>query len=167
MYRNGDRVLYGVHGICNVVGMEVKTVDRRQREYYVLEPVEQLGVRYYVPTQNPTAVAKMRPIITKEELRNLLSSCDVHKDAWLSDENARKQRYRELITSGDRAELLKMVHALYRHKEEQLAAGKKFHLCDENFLKDAQKLLESEFSLVLNMEKSQVADYIKSILTSV
>ena len=82
----------------------------------------------------------------------------------IQDENLRKQRYKEMINAGDRAALIGMIRSLHKHKESQLAAGRKFHLCDENFLRDAQKLLASEFSMVLGIPQSDVAGYIESKL---
>ncbi len=160
MYNKGDRVIYGIHGVCNILDIEIRTVDRKKIEYFVLEPVEQPGSRYFVPTQNQAAVAKLRPILSRKELDKLISSKDADQDAWIADENQRKQHYRELINSGDRAALIAMVRTLHRQRSVQIAAGKKFHLCDENFLKDAEKLLSAEFALVLDIHPNEVGKYI-------
>ena len=56
MYQVGDKVLYGAHGVCCIVGLEKRTIDRRSVPYYALEPIEQPGTRYYVPKENPLAV---------------------------------------------------------------------------------------------------------------
>lgn len=160
MYQIGDDVIYGIHGVCRVVGMEVRNVDRKKVEYLVLEPLEQTGAKFYIPSHNPAAMAKLRPVMTKAELDSLLRVESLRENAWIEDENQRKLYYRELITGGDREALLRMVGTLHRHKEAQAAAGRKFHLCDENFLRDAQKLLNNEFSFVLGIEQSQVGQYV-------
>lgn len=164
MYQPEDRVVYGIHGICVIVGTEVRTVDRKKVEYFVLEPLDQPGARYYVPTENPAAVAKLRPLLDRETLITLLNSEKVRRDVWIPDENQRKIRYRELINGGDRAALLSMIGSLYRHKQNQAAQGRKFHLCDENFLRDAEKLLNAEFSLILGIETDKVGEYIRKAL---
>lgn len=164
MYQPGDQVLYGIHGVCNVLDIEKRRVDRKNVEYFVLQPKEQPGARFYVPTQNQAAVAKLRKILSTDELQSLLSSADVRQNVWIADENQRKLHYRDLINGGDRTALLRMVYTLHRHKREQEAAGKKFHLCDENFLNDAQKLLSAEFSLVLNIAPNEVGEYIRKAL---
>lgn len=164
MYQPEDRVVYGIHGTCVIVGTEVRTVDRKKVEYFVLEPLDQPGARYYVPTENPAAVAKLRPLLDRETLITLLNSEKVRKDVWIPDENQRKIRYRELINGGDRAALLSMIGSLYRHKQNQAAQGRKFHLCDENFLRDAEKLLNAEFSLILGIETDKVGEYIRKAL---
>lgn len=160
MYGIGDQVLYGIHGVCRVVDIADRMVDRQQ-QYYVLEPIEQPNARFYIPTGNQAAVAKLRTILSEAELFDLIRSPQARLDCWIADENQRKQRYRELINSGDRAALLSMVGTLRRHKQAQQAAGRKFHMCDDNFLHDAEKLLCEEVSVVLHMPAEQVPAFLK------
>ena len=91
----------------------------------------------------------------------MIASCDPNRNSWIADENQRKLRYRVLIGSGDRRALVVMVHTLHVHKNKQAEQGRKFHLCDENFLRDAEKLLCSEFSLILGLSKEETAAYLK------
>lgn len=161
MFQKGDRVIYGIHGVCEIVELEQRIVDRKTVEYYVLEPINQAQSRFYVPTENPVAVGKLRKVLTKQELDRLLQS-ELEEDIWIEDENRRKQAYRELIVSGDRASLIAMVRALHKHREAQALAGKKLHLCDENFLRDAERILGGEFALVLNIAPDEVGKYIES-----
>lgn len=161
MYQVGQRVVYGIHGVCDILDIEVKTVDRKKISYFVLEPLEQPGARYYIPTEKPAALAKLSPLLSREELEELIASCDPNGNSWIADENQRKLRYRELIGSGDRRALVVMVHTLHVHKNKQAEQGRKFHLCDENFLRDAEKLLCSEFSLILGLSKEETAAYLK------
>ena len=160
MFQVGDQIIYGLHGICRIIGTEFQTVNRKNVEYIVLEPVQQPGSRYYVPKGNQAALNKLKPILTLLQLEQLLVSDEAKADCWIADENLRKQRYREIIGSGNRAALISMVRTLHSHKQAQLTAGRKFHLSDENFLRDAEKLLNEEFSLVLNIPACCVADYI-------
>lgn len=164
MYKTGDQVVYGIHGVCRVAAEESRVVDRKKVTYLVLEPVGQEGSRYLVPTHNAAAMGKLRSMLSPNELQELLASQEIRTDGWIRDENLRKQTYRELISSGDRASLMKMIHTLYNHKTAQSAAGKKVHLCDENFLRDAEKLLASEVSIVLGLEPEQARKYIKEHL---
>lgn len=164
MYQVGDQVVYGVHGVCKVVDQEERVIDRKKVIYLALEPIGQAGSRYFVPTHNAAAMAKVRNMLSQEELEAMMESEEVLSDGWIRDENQRKQTYRELIGSGDRVRLLQMVRTLYRHRKAQSAAGKKCHLCDENFLRDAEKLLIGEFSIVLNMDQEQAKHYIRNKL---
>ncbi len=164
MFLVGDKVVYGIHGVCIVVAQEERVIDRKKLTYLALEPIGQDGSRYLIPTHNAAAMAKLRPMISKAEFEALMGSDGVHADGWIKDENLRKQAYRDLIGSGDRAKLMQMVCSLYRHKAAQSAAGRKCHLCDENFLRDAEKLLISEAAIVLNIEPDEAKQYIRSKL---
>lgn len=164
MYQLEDQVMYGIHGVCRIAELEVKRVDRKNVEYFVLVPVGQPAARYYVPTGNPAALSKLRPLLTRDELLLLLDSDDVRRDVWIPDENRRKLHYRELLSSADRLGLLQMIYTLQMQKEIQAASGRKFHLCDENFLRDAEKVLSSEFSVVLGIPVNQVGEFVENHL---
>lgn len=164
MFQVGNQVVYGIHGVCRIVDQEERVIDRKRVTYLALEPVGQDGSRYLVPTHNAAAMAKLRPMLSKEELEALMDSQEVKADGWIRDENLRKQTYRELISSGDRTKLMQMVHTLYGHKAQQTAAGRKIHLCDDNFLRDAEKLLTGEVSIVMGMEPEQAKAYIRNKL---
>lgn len=160
MFQIGDLVVYGVHGVCRIVELQTQRVDRKKVEYFVLEPVFQMTSRFFVPSQNEVALSKLRPILTKAEIEELVRGEAAHRQCWIEDENQRKQEYKNLIASGDRAGLISMLKALNTHKINQAELGKKFHISDSNFMRDAEKMLYSEFSLVLDMPYDEVEAYI-------
>lgn len=164
MYQTGDRVVYGIHGVCVVADQEQRKVDGKLVTYLVLEPVGQEGSRFLVPTHNALAMAKLSPMLTKEELEALLESEKVREDGWIADENRRKQLYRELIGSGDRGKLIHQVWILYRHKKNLAATGKRCHLCDDNFLRDAERLLVNEMAIVLETDPDSAKAYLREKL---
>ena len=164
MFQVGDLVVYGVHGVCRIVSQEERRIDKKSVAYLALEPVGQGDSRFLVPLGNAAAMAKLQRIMSKEELEAMLDPEKDEEDDWIRDENQRKQVYRELITSGDRARLIRMVRTLYRHKAVRAASGRKNHLCDENFLHDAEKLLVGEVYVVLNLDTDQAREYIRKKL---
>lgn len=161
MYQCGEFVVYGVHGVCRILGTEKQLVNRKRTEYLVLEPIVQNESKFYLPTQNPTAMGKLKAVLCRDELNELMESDIIRKDCWIKEENQRKQYYRDLIGNGDRVALMQMVSSLYRYKDEQAAAGRKFHQCDDNFLRDAEKLLCSEISLVMELPADEARDYLR------
>jgi len=164
MYQSGECVIYGIHGVCRVIGLEKQLINRKRTEYLVLEPLGSGESRFYVPTSSDLAMAKLRPVLEKEALINLMESDEIHNSEWIADESARKNCFRELIGSGDRTALLKMVCMLYQYKERQLAAGKKFHQCDDNFLRDAEKLLSSEICYVMSVSPEEAKKFLREKL---
>ena len=165
MYQSGECVIYGVHGVCKIIGKEKQLVNRKRTEFLVLAPLGQNESRFYLPTANDTAMGKLRPVLSCEALMDLLDSERIREDVWICEESLRKQHYRDLIGSGDRIALMQMVHALYGYRSAQFAAGKKFHLCDENFLRDAEKLLTSEICHVMNKTPEEARSYLRERLS--
>ena len=160
MFEIGQQVLYGIHGVCRITAVEAMRFGKAKANYYILEPLAQPGSKFYVPVENEAAVAKLRPLLTREELLELLHSEQIRNAPWIADENQRRLRFRELINSGDREALMGMVGALHRHRKAQLAHGRKFHQSDENFLNDAQKLLNAEFAQVFGLEPGEVSTFL-------
>ncbi len=164
MYQAGQQVVYGAHGVCTIMGTEARHVDKKTIEYYVLQPLQQPDSRFYVPAHNESALAKMRPLMEKKALLALLQSEDIRNNEWIPDENRRKQYYRQLITSLDLEAMIRMIHVLRRHRKEMAEAGRKFHLCDDNFLRDAQRLLRSELQLVLEIPEKELDGYLINLI---
>ena len=158
----GDLVVYGIHGVCRITQTQERIVDRKKVEYFVLVPTQQPDAAFFVPMHNPVAVSKMRKVLTREELTDLLQSGQVKEDSWIANEAVRKEKYRCLISSADCAELIRMLRALYLHKQAQLASGKKLHICDENFMKDAERVIRSEVSAVMEIPPEEVGAFIRS-----
>lgn len=159
-----DRVVYGIQGVCRIIALERRNVDRKMVEYYVLAPCGPSDARYYVPVHNQAAVSKMRKLLSPAELNALLDSPEVRKDCWIPEENLRKERYRHLISHGDCTELIGMVRSLLQQKQIQLEAGRKFHISDENFLKDAKRLIGAEVAEILNVSPQEAEAYLRSRL---
>ncbi len=164
MYQAGDWVVYGIHGACRVVGTEKQLVNRKRTQYLVLEPLSHSESRFYLPLENPTALAKLKPVLSKGELSALLASDEVRQDIWVPEDSLRKHHFRELLGSGDRIAVMRMITTLYRYRDSQLAAGRKFHQSDENFLRDAEKLLTSEISLVMEKSAEDARNYLREQL---
>lgn len=94
LFQNGQLVVYGCHGVCRILETEIKTINRKKVEYYVLEPIDQSGSRYYIPCGNAAAVAKLCPLVSRQEWDTLIRNAADWEEVWIPDENQRKQKYR-------------------------------------------------------------------------
>lgn len=167
MYQIGDQVVYGFHGVCRVVDLESQTVNKTRKTFLVLEPLGQPGSKYLVPTHNAAAMAKLSPVLSSQEFTALLHAPEIRGDHWITDENQRKQYYRMLIGSGDRVALLTMLYNLYMQKKQLSALGRRLHICDENFLRDAEKALTGEISAVMSLDTADARDYLRRELAPI
>lgn len=160
MFKINDVVVYGSQGVCEIVGINEQKVDGVIRNYFVLKPKNDKGVTFYVPTWNEKAWGKMRKVMTKEDVNALIDSMPCNKITWIDNENERKEVYRKTLASSDQAAIISMVQALFLHKKQRDAEGKRLHMSDEYFMKDAEQILYNEWQYVLNVDKAGLMAYI-------
>ena len=54
-----------------------------------------------------------------------------------------------------------MIKAIYAHKKAREAEGKRLHMADERFFKDAEQILYNEFQYVLDLkDREELMQYI-------
>lgn len=151
MFQVNDVIIYGAQGVCEITGTEEKTVSGKKKTYFVLKPVGDKGSTIFAPTDNELALKKMRRLLTKDEIHRLIDSMRLENAVWVPNENERKELYKSILAKGDHLELIKMIKAIYAHKKEREAEGKRLHMSDERFFKDAEQILYSEFQYVLDL----------------
>ena len=108
--------------------------------------------------------SKLHRLLTREEWDGLLGNASNLEAKWIPEESRRKQYYRDLLSAADRRAILAMVFTLYRHKEAQIAAGKKVHQCDENFLRDGERFLAGEIAVISEQDLPQALAYLRTQL---
>ena len=148
MFQINDTVIYGTQGACKISEIMQKKFAGKPMKYYVLKPIYDENSTVYIPEDNQGLVNKIIQAMPDEEC------------VWIENEHERKQAYKDIISRGDRLELVKLIKTLYFHQQAQQAKGRKLHMADERYFKEAEKLLYSEFALVLNIEPEQVVPFI-------
>ncbi|MBR5153079.1 MAG: CarD family transcriptional regulator [Clostridia bacterium] len=162
MFQKNDIITYGTAGVCKIAGIIEKSFAGVSRSYYELIPVNSKNSTVFVPADNPALTEKMHPILSEEDICALLHSALSQELVWIPDESARKQYYKEILDRGDRLALLGAIRVLHQYHKDCQAQGKKVHVCDERFFKDAQRILYDEFSYVLHLDRDQFLTYILS-----
>lgn len=156
MFQINDTVVYGSDGICVIEEIAARTFDHKTQEYYVLRPLYGNQSTIFVPTQNEKLCAKMRRLLSAEEIYAIIRGLPGAEPVWIENEALRKQRYAEILRSGDRRDILLLLKTLRLHRRQLKDSGRKFHASDERFLKEAERVLYGEFAHVLHLEPAQV-----------
>lgn len=160
MFLKNDIVRYGAHGVCKITDIAEKDFNGVPVEYYVLKPIYNDTSTIYVPVHNQSLTDKMHKVLSAEEIRALIQAMPYEESIWIDDEEERKRRYQEILVDGDRVELIRMIKALYLRQRKQQAKGRKLHMADDRFFKEAERMLYEEFALVLQMKKEEVLPFI-------
>ena len=168
MFQVNDVIIYGVQGVCRIIGTEEKLLNGKKKIYFILKPVSDQGATIFAPTDNEHVLKKMRRLLTREEIHKLIDSMPKEDAIWEENENARKELYKGILAKGDHMELTKMIKAIYAHKKEREAEGKRLHMSDERFFKDAEQILYNEFQYVLDIkDKDELVRYILTRIDNV
>ena len=152
----GTYVMYSKTGVCLVKEQTVMGGG----QYYVLVPVSDSRSSVYVPCDNTELVARMRPLLTREEIEGLLSAADEVRLEWVDDRAERAALYRTIVSGGDRRELIRLIGCLMRKKRERTELGKRLSSMDESFLQESVRLVQEEFSMVLGISAGDIKSYI-------
>ena len=163
MHKIGENVVYGGNGVMTVVDIREERFGDSLRSYYVLREVgahsESLT---FVPTDNEKLVSQMRVLLTKNEIIEVLHSAKNTPDCeWAKDSRSRTECFKRIMESGDRAKIVSMIRTIYNAGLRREDEGKKNFISDENAMHKAEKLLYSEFSLVLGIPEEEVPEFIK------
>ena len=159
MFCVGQTVLYGSNGVCMVDDVTEKRIGKTKMQYYVLKPLCNNTSTLFVPTANQQLVSKMRRILTEDEAEAILRNLPPCGD-WNDNKQERSEQFRAIITEGSCVELIRLIRLVRTHEQEQLAGGKRLHITDERILKEAEKMICEEFSLVLHISRDEVLERI-------
>ncbi|SEK19665.1 transcriptional regulator, CarD family [Ruminococcus sp. YRD2003] len=161
MYSIGDMVMYGTFGICKVTAIEKRDFTGEQQEYYILKHINSDKNIFYVPTNNEAALNKMHSICSKAEVDELISHMNSEELIWIDNDIKRKEEYSRIIKEADKHEIIRLIKTLYLRRKELAKSGKKLRSADENYLSLAENMLFEEFAFSLNIDRSEVVEYIE------
>lgn len=158
MYKINDYVVYGLTGVCQITDIQKDSIDDEEKEYYVLTPVFSENMTIKTPVDNVNA--KMRKVITKKEALSLIAAMPDQETAWITDNRERSEAFKTALKTGKSEELVKLVKTIYLEKGEMATIGKKLSKSDEEVLKAAEKQLNEEIAIALEIPLDKVTEYI-------
>lgn len=165
MYRIGDKVVYGALGVMEIIEITDQTVGEITRKYYVMKEYSSNSPSLtYVPLDNETLTSQMKPLLTRDEIIEVIRKAKNSPPLeWIEDNRARSEAYKKILSTADRALMLSMIDSVYKTGIRREEEGKKNYIADENSMRRAEKLINSEFALVLGISESDVPEFIKNV----
>lgn len=164
MFSINDTVMYSTVGVCRVEGVSALALGRESKDYYVLRPLSNGGSTVYIPVDNEQLLSKVRKVITRDELSDLLS-CDIAAE-WIDDSTARSAAYSDIIKSGDRSRIIGIILTLTNRRRSLSGTGRKLRISDERALRDCERIIGDEVAYVLGISTEKAIDYIKDNVNS-
>jgi len=162
MYELGSLILYGRTGVCRVE--EIKSDAATGAVYYVLQPLYQ-SCSITIPANNPKVFT--RPIISRAQALDLISRMPSLEAEPYHNRNLNQLRtyYLEHLDCRSCESLACLAKSIFLKRKQAEQQKKKFGVIDERFLKEAENLLFGEFAAALEIERSEVENYIANCLS--
>lgn len=162
MRKIGENVLYGASGVMTIVDIREESIGDVSRSYYVLRPANSRSQSLtFVPADNEKLVGAMHSLLTRDEIMEILHNArNLPECQWIEGNRARAEYFKSIMESGDRVKMIAMIRAIDENGVRRNEEGRKNFLTDENAKQKAQKLLYSEFSLVLGISEDEIAEFV-------
>ena len=164
MYKKGDYVVKMPDGICKIenVGHPDTTGMNKTKEYYILVPINEKTSKIYLPVDYVDG--RIRNMISKEEAIQLIKSIPNITETEIHNEKMREQEYKAAILSGDNKKIVSIIKLIYTRKQERIKQGKKSTVTDDKYFKQAEDVLFSELSFVLDVPKENMMQFIEDMI---
>lgn len=158
MFKVNDFVVHRATGVCQITDIRKEACFSGDKtEYYILHPVYCNNMTIKIPIDNPNI---LRAIITRNEVLSLIAKMPETEVILIDDERQRLHSFKNALKTGKSEEYIKIIKTLYLEKMEKNAANKKMAKSDEEIMNAAEKQLNEEFSIALNISPDEVLPYI-------
>jgi len=164
MFSIGQNVICGNKGVCtieDIATLNISGVDK-EKMYYILKPLYMVASRVYVPVDS--ALTSVRTILTREEAEELIRSIPDIPVIEIKNERLLEQDYKSCMKSNNCTDWVKLIKTIYERKQKRLQVGRKETAIDSKYFKQAEDILYGELSVVLNIERDRVSQYIEAQL---
>ncbi|MBA3395559.1 MAG: CarD family transcriptional regulator [Deltaproteobacteria bacterium] len=153
----GDKAVYPVHGVAEVVALEQRDIGGSQTAVYILKIIE-TGMKIMVPTTNAGSVG-LRDLITSKQVKEvyeILKARDIPRDTqtW----NRRYREYMEKIKTGSVFEIAEVFRDL-----SVLRVTKDLSFGERKMLETARGLLIKELAIAKGISEDKLAAEVDAI----
>src|SRR3954453_20955357 len=148
MFNVGDLIIYSSLGICRIDDICEQTYNGNTRKYYVIQPIEDKNLTIHNPVDNDQVV--MLAMINREDALEILESFKEKGIRWIEKGHDRTKEYTDIVKTGNRKEISKILNTLMRKKFDADRNGKKIGDPDRRLLSSIQNIMFKELAIALN-----------------
>lgn len=158
MYKVGEHVVYG-NSVCLL-----KEISKRDfgseifKKFYVLIPDNDKSTTINVPVEQDNC--SIRNIICEKEAKKLIKNIPEIELVDITNERMADNDYKELISSGEQTDLIRIIKTTYLRNKARIDEGKKVSEKDNKYLEMAENMLYSELAVSLGMNYEKVKEHV-------
>jgi CarD family transcriptional regulator len=156
-FAKGDKVVYGMHGVGVVDGIETIPIEGKSQRFYVIDlSISEMTVK--IPVEKAQELG-MRGVIDKREIPKVIRILRSRPTAMNQDWKKRYQDNLERIKSGSIFEVTEVARNLYKRNQR-----KELSVLERKLYENAYQLIVGEIALTKGIEVSEAEDYISDAL---
>lgn len=163
MFEIGDKIVYGVVGVCSVENIDIPPIKGIDKRYYFLQPVYDSKGIIYSPVDSNKVM--MRYVISEDEAKKAYERARNCKKDTALNEHVPQLQFDDMVKSQDVFKLMHLVRALYNIKNERAKDLRKMKSTDSRMLTTAKKLLYGEMAIALKRDIAEVTEELDSFLS--
>ena len=160
LFAVGDKAVYPVHGVAEVVALEERDIGGKPASVYVLKIVE-TGLKIMIPAGNAAAVG-LRGLLKAAEVKEVFA---ILRSKGMSSENQtwnrRHREYMDKIKTGSAFEIAEVLRDLSR-----LRSSKDLSFGEKRMLETARSLLVREIAASRKSTPGPIESEIDSIFAT-
>ncbi len=157
MFEIGDYVVHNGHGLCTI--LEVHMED--ENSFYKLETYHN---KMLIKMPLEKANAFLRPMLNKSMIQKALNDALLLSNQYTKDNKERKILFQQLIVSNDIMDTLHLLKMLYHIADDKRLEKKTLGSFDSQFLQMAERKLNNEVAVALEITKDEANSLISDCL---
>ncbi|MFS0861919.1 CarD family transcriptional regulator [Fredinandcohnia sp. 179-A 10B2 NHS] len=162
MFNVGDLIIYSSIGICKIDDICEKTFAGITRNYYVMHPIEDENLVIQNPVDNDQI--RMVGMIQPEEAEEIIKTFSAPGIQWIEKGHDRLRGFSDIVKTGDRKEIAKIINTFMSKKIELERNEKKLSEGDRKLLFHLQSILFKGLAISLSTTQEEIEKQITNIV---
>ncbi|MCL2025853.1 MAG: transcriptional regulator [Leptospirales bacterium] len=159
MFKIGDSIVYPMHGVGKIDGIEKKTVLGKRAEYYLISIVNS-SMKVMIPVKNAENIG-LRGIIAKKDVQKVVDILTKENVPQEEDWKIRYQNNIEKVKTGFIYAVSEVARDLYRR-----ACERELSIMERKLYENAYQLITNELALVKKIDIEEAGNFVSEALSS-
>lgn len=159
MFKIGDKIVYPMHGVGEIEGIEKKVVLGKRNEYYLITIINN-GMKVMIPVNNAKEIG-IRSIIAKKDIKKVMTILSTEADSVEEDWKIRYQNNIDKVKSGSIYEVAEVARDLYRRGNE-----KELSIMERKLYENAYQLITYEVAMSKSVDIEEAGNIVSEALSS-
>ena len=158
MFKIGDSIVYPMHGVGKIDGIEKKTVLGKRAEYYLISIISN-SMKVMIPVKNAENIG-LRGIIAKKDVQKVVDILIKENVPQEEDWKLRYQNNIEKVKTGSIYEVSEVARDLYRRGCER-----ELSIMERKLYENAYQLITNELALVKKIDIEESGNFVSEALS--